>query len=455
MSKKHSVLIVDDDAYICNILKKYLEQNGFLTETAFSGSSAKGIMDKKDFDLVLCDFRLPDVDGLAILKHVKSKKASVPVIIMTAYAEIKKAVELIKSGAFDYITKPMQPEEVLTIIRRALENKNEKITKSSFGKDFITGTNQRMQEIMQHVEVVAPTDITVMIEGETGSGKEYIARAIHYASKRSQNPFIPIDCGAIPRELANSELFGHIRGAFTGAVNDKIGYFQEANGGTLFLDEVGNLPHENQVKILRALQEKAVSRIGDNKSVKVDVRLIAAANENLMKKVKAGEFREDLYHRLNGFRLLLPPLRQRKEDIMSFVNHFIRQANKDFLKNVKQVDDATKDLLINYPWHGNIRELQNVIKRIVLLSKNDVISPELLPDEIRFIPAGYDNNKTDYNGNAENNVTDLKSATLITEKEVIQNALAKTNNNKSKAARLLNIDRKTLYNKIKLYDLEV
>jgi two-component system, NtrC family, response regulator HydG len=453
MSKKYSVLIVDDDAYICNILKKYLEQNGFFTETAFSGLSAKNIIDKNDFDLVLCDFRLPDYDGLAILRHVKAKKSTTPVIIMTAYAEIKKAVELIKSGAYDYITKPMQPEEVLTIIKRALENKSEKITKTSFGRDFITGSNQRMQEILQHVEVVAPTDITVMIEGETGSGKEYIARAIHYASKRSQNPFIPIDCGAIPRELANSELFGHVRGAFTGAVNDKIGYFQEANGGTLFLDEVGNLPHENQVKILRALQEKAVSRIGDNKSVKVDVRLIAAANENLMKKVKAGEFREDLYHRLNGFRLLLPPLRHRKEDILLFVNHFIRHANNDFMKHVKHVDEATKELLISYPWHGNIRELQNVIKRVVLLSKNDIITPELLPDEIRF-NSGSTAARTDYNGVIEHDITDLKSATLITEKEVIQNALAKTNNNKSKAARLLNIDRKTLYNKIKLYDLE-
>ncbi len=453
MSKKYSVLIVDDDAYICNILKKYLEQNGFLTETAFSGSSAKNIIDNNDFDLVLCDFRLPDYDGLAILRYVKSKKSSTPVIIMTAYAEIKKAVELIKSGAYDYITKPMQPEEVLTIIKRALDNRSDKITKTSFGKDFITGTNQRMQEIMHHVGVVAPTEVTVMIEGETGSGKEYIARAIHYASKRSQKPFIPIDCGAIPRELANSELFGHVRGAFTGAVNDKIGYFQEANGGTLFLDEVGNLPHENQVKILRALQEKAVSRIGDNKSVKVDVRLIAAANESLMKKVKAGEFREDLYHRLNGFRILLPPLRQRKEDIMPFVNHFIRQANQDFNKNVRHVDDSTRELLINYSWHGNIRELQNVIKRIVLLSKNDYVTPDLLPDEIRFDSAGSDK-KGAYNGIIENDITDLKSATLITEKEVIQNALVKTNNNKSKAARLLNIDRKTLYNKIKLYDLE-
>jgi two-component system, NtrC family, response regulator HydG len=453
MSKKHSVLIVDDDAYICNILKKYLEQNGFFTETAFSGSSAKSIIDNNDFDLVLCDFRLPDYDGLAILRYVKAKKSSTPVIIMTAYAEIKKAVELIKSGAYDYITKPMQPEEVLTIIKRALDNRSDKITKTSFGKDFITGTNQRMQEIMHHVGVVAPTEVTVMIEGETGSGKEYIARAIHYASKRSQKPFIAIDCGAIPRELANSELFGHVRGAFTGAVNDKIGYFQEANGGTLFLDEVGNLPHENQVKILRALQEKAVSRIGDNKSVKVDVRLIAAANESLMKKVKAGEFREDLYHRLNGFRILLPPLRQRKEDIMPFVNHFIRQANQDFNKNVRNVDDSTRELLINYSWHGNIRELQNVIKRIVLLSKNDYVTPDLLPDEIRFDSAASDK-KGAYNGIIENDITDLKSATLITEKEVIQNALVKTNNNKSKAARLLNIDRKTLYNKIKLYDLE-
>jgi two-component system, NtrC family, response regulator HydG len=453
MAKKYSVLIVDDDTYICNILKKYLEQNGFFTETAFSGNSAKTVIEKNDFDLVLCDYRLPDYDGLAILRHIKSKKASTPVIIMTAYAEIKKAVELIKSGAYDYITKPMQPEEVLTIIRRALESKNDKISRSSFGKDFITGVNPRMQEIMQHVQVVAPTDITVMIEGETGSGKEYIARAIHYASKRSKNPFIPIDCGAIPRELANSELFGHVKGAFTGAVNDKIGYFQEANGGTLFLDEVGNLPHENQMKILRALQEKAVSRIGDNKSVKVDVRLIAASNENLMNKVKAGEFREDLYHRLNGFRLLLPPLRHRKEDIMAFVLHFIRQANRDFSKNVIKVDDATRELLENYSWHGNIREMQNVIKRVVLLSNTDVITPDLLPDEIRFKTTGHDQVRG-FNGIIESDVTDLKSATLITEKEVIQNALSKTNNNKSKAARLLNIDRKTLYNKIKLYDLE-
>jgi two-component system, NtrC family, response regulator HydG len=248
MSKKYSVLIVDDDAYICNILKKYLEQNGFFTETAFSGLSAKNIIDKNDFDLVLCDFRLPDYDGLAILRHVKAKKSTTPVIIMTAYAEIKKAVELIKSGAYDYITKPMQPEEVLTIIKRALENKSEKITKTSFGRDFITGSNQRMQEILQHVEVVAPTDITVMIEGETGSGKEYIARAIHYASKRSQNPFIPIDCGAIPRELANSELFGHVRVPLQVPSMIRSDIFRRLTEERFFLMKSGTFPTKTRLK---------------------------------------------------------------------------------------------------------------------------------------------------------------------------------------------------------------
>lgn len=451
----HSVLIVDDDAYICNILKKCLEQNGFFTETVFYGNSAKSCIDKYDFDLVLCDFRLPDYDGFDILNHIKEKSPTTPVIIMTAYAEIKKAVALIQAGAYDYITKPLQPAQVLAIIRKALDNKSgnmPKATKTSFGKDFITGTNRRVQEIIQHIEIVAPTDITVMIEGETGSGKEYIARAIHYASRRCQKPFIPIDCGAIPRELANSELFGHVKGGFTGAVNNKIGYFQEANGGTLFLDEVGNLPHENQVKLLRVLQEKTVSRVGENKSVKIDVRLISAANENLIKKVKAGKFREDLYHRLNGFRMLLPPLRKRREDIMTFVSHFIRQANSEFDKNVSYVDDSARELLINYPWPGNIRELQNIIKRIVLLSRSNTVTPDLLPQEISP-DSNPEGNKNNNNGITTGDVTNLKSAMVTTEKEVIQNALAKTGNNKSRAARLLNIDRKTLYYKLDQYDI--
>jgi len=453
MPDKSTILIVDDDNYICHVLKKYLEQNGFNTETAFSGSTAKALINKTGFDLVLCDYRLPDSDGYTILKHVKSKKPSAPVIIMTAYAEIKKAVQLIKAGAYDYITKPMQPEEVLQIINRALESKPDNITKTTFGRDFITGANEKIKEILQHVEVVAPTDIPVMIEGETGSGKEYIARAIHYTSNRSHKPFIAVDCGAIPGELANSILFGHIKGSFTGAVNDKTGYFQEAKGGTLFMDEIGNLPHEIQVKILRALQEKQVTRIGDNKSQKADVRLITAANVSLLEKVKAGEFREDLYHRITGFKIHIPPLRKRREDIMEFAGHFIRQANENFHKNVTQVDDSAKELIENYYWHGNIRELQNIIKRVVLLSTDTTITPELLPEEIRFFQAN-ESERTDINSPVGTDSSDLKSATLITEKDIIQKTLKKTNNNKSQAAKLLNIDRKTLYNKIKLYDLK-
>ncbi len=454
MPKSSSILIIDDDTYICSILKKYLEQNGYETDVVFSGITAKNSIEKKDFDLVLSDFRLPDSDGLKILQHVKLKKPGTPVIIMTAYAEIKMAVELIKSGAYDYITKPIQQEEVLQIISRALKYSRGRVNSVTFRKEFITGTSQKIQQVMKYVNVVAPTDLTVMIEGETGSGKEYIARAIHYASKRSDKPFIALDCGAIPRELANSVLFGHVKGAFTGAVQDKTGYFEEAKGGTLLLDEVGNLPHENQMKILRALQERVITKTGGNKSIKVDVRLITAANDNLIKKVKAGEFREDLYHRLNGFKIQLPALRQRKEDIMEFAWFFIKQANKDFSKNIAYLDNSARKLLMDYHWPGNIRELQNVINRIVLLSCSDTITPELLPEEIRFNTIKPDHD-TDITDGIDNDVTDLKSATLITEKEIIHNALVKTNSNKSKAARLLNIDRKTLYNKIKLYDLDV
>jgi two-component system response regulator HydG len=292
-----------------------------------------------------------------------------------------------------------------------------------------------------------------LIEGETGAGKEYIAKAIHYASKRKDKPFIPVDCGAIPKELANSELFGHIKGAFTGAINDKLGYFEQAKGGTIFLDEVGNLPQENQVKLLRALQERIITRVGDNRSLKVDVRLIAASNENLIEMVRAKEFREDLYHRLNGFKIRVPSLRERREDIMEFAEFFIQQANKAFHRNVSMIDDAAKDLLLQYHWYGNIRELQNVINRAVLLTQGSQIEVDALPDEIRFFHIHTDHMQKS-TGMQKEGITELKEATLETEKEVIAKALIKSNFNKSKAAKLLNIDRKTLYNKIKLYKID-
>jgi two-component system response regulator HydG len=447
------ILIIDDDSYINNLLVNYLNQHNYEAEGTITGRSGMKKIEKQNYDLVLCDFRLPDTDGLKVLQHAKTKKPNLPFIIMTAYADVKMAVKLIKAGAFDYVTKPIQPEEILELIERAIHLKNKVEDSSSFHKNFIVGNSPRMKEIMQHINLVAPTELTVLVEGETGSGKEYIAKAIHFASARSSKPFVAVDCGAIPKELANSELFGHIKGAFTGAINDKKGVFELAKGGTLFLDEVGNLPYENQVKLLRALQERVISKVGDNKTIKVDVRLIAATNEDLTNHVVENEFREDLFHRLNEFRIQLPPLRHRGDDIFEFTDFFIAKANKTFNKQVLGIDESVKELFHKYNWFGNIRELQNIINRSVLLSSGDYITPEVLPDEIKLNNLFESNDARQININ--NGSSDLKEATHVTEKEMINDALIKANYNKSKAAKLLNIDRKTLYNKIKLHNIDV
>jgi two-component system response regulator HydG len=446
------ILIIDDDNYICDLLVNYLKKNGYEAEGALSGSAGIKMFGKNTFDLVLCDYRLPDSDGLKMLQKLKSATPSVPVVIMTAYADIKTAVRTIKSGAFDYVTKPIQAEEILKLIEKAIsKGTGSSPDPTGFREDFITGSSLQIDQVMQHVSVVAGTDIPVLLEGETGSGKEYLARAIHYASARRDQPFIPIDCGAIPKDLANSELFGHIKGSFTGAIKDKTGLFEQADKGTIFLDEVGNLPHENQVKLLRALQERIITRVGDNKAIRVDVRLITATNEDLSKQVARGVFREDLYHRINGFKINVPPLRERKKDIPVFTEHFISQANRAFNRNVRGLDQDAIDLFLSYAWHGNIRELQNVVNRAVLLTKKDKISPDVLPEEIRF---SHFRESADEPGKiSQTGIPDLKEATLVTEREVIIDALMKANNNKSKAAKLLNIDRKTLYNKIKQYGI--
>ncbi len=448
------VLVIDDDTFMCDLLVNHLKQNKFEVKGTYTGRNGIKMVENNHFDIVLCDYRLPDTDGYKILQEIKSKKPLMPVIIMTAYAEIRMAVKLIKSGAFDYVTKPVQPEELLILINRALESKDDKENNVTFRNNFITGNSKAIQDVMKHVKVVAPTELTVLIEGETGSGKEFIAKAIHYASPRSKQPFVAVDCGAIPKELANSELFGHIKGAFTGAINNKIGYFEQAKGGTLFLDEVGNLPYENQIKLLRALQERFINKVGDNKVIKVDVRIITASNEDLLKQVEANEFREDLYHRLNGFKIHLPPLRERGDDIMEFAQFFIEKANKTFVKSITGISEEAKELVYRYPWHGNIRELQNVMNRAVLLSRSDIINADVFPEEIRFNKLHAGHRISNAQGNYKD-VTELKEATLITEKEVITNALVESNYNKSKAAKMLNIDRKTLYNKIKQYEIDI
>jgi len=451
--KMKRILIVDDDAYICDLLEKYLEKNGYETEGVYKGKDAVSRINSNHYDLVLCDYKLPDIDGMEVLRHIKNKNDKIQVIIMTAYAEIPTAVNAIKLGAFDFVTKPILHEKILNTIKKALDGRKKKESQTTFSKKFIAGKSKKIREVLNHVKTVAPTELSVLIQGETGSGKEFIARNIHYASDRKNQPFIAVDCGVIPKELANSELFGHIKGAFTGAIKDKVGYFEQAKGGTLFLDEVGNLPYENQMKLLRALQERVISRVGDNKIIKVDVRVITASNDDLLNEVKENNFREDLYHRINGFKINLPPLRERKEDIMEFVHKFIRNANKEFDKTVEGIDKEVHRIFMNYYWYGNIRELENVIKRCVLLSTGSLITAGLLPEEMLQhegdIAAEQDTKKN------EQFVFELKEATSEAEKEVITNALIKSNFNKSKAAKLLNIDRKTLYNKIKEYDISI
>lgn len=450
---KKKILIIDDDTYICNLLDNFLSGNGYNTDKAFSGATAIKKINENEYDLILCDYRLPDSDGMKILSLSKKKNLFTPIVIMTAYADIRMAVKLIKSGALDYVTKPIYPEEILQLLKRSFSGDSQRLTSETFEQQFISGESAQFKRILQDIQSISPTDVTVLIEGETGTGKEYIARAIHYKSKRKNKPFIAVDCGALPQDLANSELFGHIKGSFTGAIIDKRGYFEQAHSGTLFLDEIGNLSLENQLKMLRVLQEKAVSRLGDEKKITVDVRIIVATNDDLKENLKNNTFREDLYHRINVVRINLPPLRERKEDILLFANRFIEKSNIEFGKDVKGISDDVRKTLLEYPWYGNIRELENVIKRSVLLSSTDILSTEALPEEIRTYMSG--NMTTDMLQKDMFSSLELKEATAIAEKEIIINALQETNYNKTQAAKLLNIDRKTLYNKLKQLEIKI
>ena len=451
------ILIIDTDTYICELLQNYLKQEGHETEVAYSGKSARKILDKKRFNLVLCEYHLPDVRDFELVEYIRQVNRDTTIIIMTAYAKIRTAVKAIKMGAFDYVSKPVYPDEIRNIIKKALDrNKSNgsgtRDTQRLFKRDFVIGKNKQVQEVMNYLNVVAPTNMTVLIQGETGSGKEHIARAIHYKSKRKNNPFIPVDCGAIPKELANSELFGHVKGAFTGASRNKRGYFELANKGTLFLDEIGNLQPDIQVKLLRAIQEKVVMRMGSEKSLHIDVRIIVAANEDLREKVNKGSFREDLFHRINAFRLYLPSLRDRMEDIDIFINHFISKANKEFDKQIEGITAEFKEIIHKYSWPGNIRELENIIRRCVLLESGRLLTASTLPDEIVFqIEENIDSGDQLNSSHGH----ELKNAVNFAEKEAILEALRRSDNNKTAAARMLKIDRKTLYNKLKKYDLNI
>lgn len=439
------ILLVDDDTTFCLMLKTWLVKRGFSVEDAFSAESALKKIQSDYFDVVLTDLRLPDKDGIFLLKNIKQKHTGTQVILMTGYADIHTAVESIKSGAFDYVSKPVIPEEILKKIQEALEQKITPAGKKKEGKKavvpYIKGTSQDAERLYEYIRLVAPTMMTVLITGESGSGKEYVARLIHDQSNRKDGPFIAVDCGAIPKDLAASEFFGHVKGAFTGAVNDHTGYFVSASGGTIFLDEIGNLGYDVQVQLLRALEERKVKPVGSNKEIAFDVRIISATNEDLIKAVAEGSFREDLYHRLNEFSLKALSLRERREDIPVFANHFLAASNEELGKEVIGFEEEVMQIFRNYSWPGNLREMRNVVKRATLLCQSGFIGKNDIPAELSL--PSKNTEPDDFALRREKNEVDL-----------IRQALAQCNNNKSEAARLLKIDRKTLYNKMKLYSIE-
>jgi len=427
------ILIVDDEIDIGQLLSKFLEKKGYTTAYASSGKKGLEEAKKTTYNLVLCDFRLPDMDGLEAIQKFKTVDRDIKIIIITGYSDIKTAVKCMKSGAIEYVTKPIYPEEILMSVQKALKENsgskkqeksasNNNITKTS-EKEFIVGKSANAKKMEQVVKLLAPTNMSVVIQGESGTGKEMVANAIHQKSKRSKKPFVAIDCGALPKELAASELFGHIKGSFTGAINDKTGHFQMAEGGTLFLDEIGNLSYENQIKLLRVLQERKIRKIGDTKDIEIDVRLIAASNENLEELARKGEFREDLFYRINEFMVDIVPLRERKEDILIFANHFLQKANEDLERKVKGFSGATENILINHKWDGNLRELKNVIKRAVLLSPENIIEKEALPVEIT---------QPSFQAEPESDeITDLKTVAEKAERKAIIRVLEQTEYNKN------------------------
>lgn len=445
-----SILIIEDDLTFSTMLKTWLTKKGFEVETISTSAHARKQLSAHSYDLILSDLRLPDQDGIQLLTWLRSLSCDTPFIIMTGYAEIQTAVEAMKQGADDYISKPIHPDLLLKKINETLQKtKNE--AKSSKGKEnknnnidhnFLEGESEAARQLYNYVNLVAPTQMSVLINGASGTGKEYVAHRIHRLSKRSDKPFIAIDCGSIPKELAASEFFGHIKGSFTGALNDKTGAFEEANGGTIFLDEIGNLSYEIQIQLLRALQERRIRKIGSTKEIEVDVRLISATNENLAEAIAKGTFREDLYHRINEFTLHIPSLKERQEDILLFANFFLDQANRELERNLIGFDAAACKALQNYSWPGNLRQLKNVVKRATLLAKDDFITLQELSDEIKI--------KTQAETPAPESFI-LHNEDI--EKQRIINALQQAGYNKTKAAQLLGVDRKTLYNKLKLYNI--
>lgn len=499
------ILTIDDDLDLCLLLQRFLTRKGYEVVTAHSGAAGIAAAKAQEFDLAISDFRLGDMEGSQLLAHFREHHPEMPVLVMTGYSDIRTAVNVMKQGALDYITKPIVPEEILLSIQRALAapqttviaipeaeeapvETNKTTPKRSNSNaalnGYIIGQSPIAQGLYKQIDLVAPTNYSVIIYGESGAGKESVARMIHDRSPRKNQPFVAMDCGAISRDLANSELFGHEKGSFTGALQTKIGHFEMANGGTLFLDEVANLPYDVQVSLLRVVQERKLKRIGGNKEIALDVRIIVASNERLLEASKKGKFREDLFHRFNEFSIDMPALRERKEDIILFAQQFLQQTAQELQRNIGGFTPEVEQLFLNYPWYGNIRELKNVIKRATLLTDGALVEAKSLPFEItHYARLGLEEKNeapvfelvsapqaTEERPQAATTVpsanpsipettpipahTDLKSIAQGAEYQMIMQVLYQTRFNKSKAAQVLGIDRKTLYNKLRLYNIK-
>ena len=507
------ILVIDDDPDICLLLQRFLKRHDFQVVTVNSGTSGLAALEKETFNVVLTDFRLGDMEGSTVLQTIKSQWPTLPVIVITGYSDIRVAVNVIKLGAFDYVTKPLFPDEILLTIKRALEapkveihafssesEETDKIQSTSpanspntsagsskkiISGNYLLGDSVQANTLYRQVSLVAPTNYSVIIYGESGSGKESIAKMIHDQSKRRKQPFIAMDCGAISKDLANSELFGHEKGAFTGALATKIGHFELANGGTIFLDEVSNLSYDVQISLLRIVQERKMKRLGSTKEIDLDVRIIVASNERLVEAVRRGKFREDLYHRFNEFSIDVPPLRERKDDILSLANHFLKETCQELSKHIAGLSDDVAQIFLNYTWFGNIRELKNVIKRAALLTDTPHVQTTSLPFEIvnfqrlQFdepeAPGMYQTEKKDISDTDYASTTSkspisapveslepkiktgesLKKIAAVAEFELILKTLQEVHYNKSKAADILGIDRKTLYNKLKNFNIDI
>ncbi len=439
------ILIVEDDMAFGVMLEKWFARNHWQTTLTSKVTTAIREIDNCQFELIISDLRLPDGDGIMLLTHVREKNITTPFIIMTGYADVQTAVNAMKLGAYDYLKKPINPEILQQKIDAAMKLQSagnlETTSRSKCsGDDVVKGKSAVIQKVYSHVALVAPTNMSVLILGESGTGKEYVARMIHEQSQRKGKPYIAVDCGSLSKELAPSELFGHLKGSFTSAVSDKRGVFEEAKGGTVFLDEIGNLPYDVQKQLLRALQEHKVRPVGSARDVDIDVRIVAATNENLLDAIEDGAFRQDLYHRINEFTIEMPPLRERLEDLEEFAYHFLNQANAELGKNVTRICDDAFVVLRKQQWSGNLRELRNVIRRAALFAENQEITVEHLPVFAQVQPK---------------NINDDMALRPGNEKEQIVNALNKARGNKTVAARLLQIDRKTLYNKMHLYEINL